>query len=38
MNALRSSLARLLIRVAMKLCVHGFCHDHLEEALDCERD
>lgn len=35
---LRMRLTRLLLRVAIKTCVMGFCQDHLEEALRFEQD
>lgn len=34
---LRMAFTRLLIRLAMKSCVMGFCFDHLQEALKHEQ-
>lgn len=38
METIRMALTRLLIRLAMKSCVMGFTHDHLEMALQNERE
>lgn len=37
MSDIRMWLMRCLIRIAMRTCVMGFCHDHLQEALKHER-
>ena len=38
MTTIRIAITRMLIRIAMKTCVMGFCYDHLVEAIKWERD